>query len=147
MARGDLYFGTPGGVGSATAIGRKRMVHNPAAKADLENSSEFGNATDRPLIYTAGHFWCTPADAATILGLVTAGIAVVFQDFILAFCGWFVLMGPNGVRVRDWVEIDGVAAVQLGLCRTWLLETGNWTAHGHPTGRRVLVSERLCNTR
>jgi small-conductance mechanosensitive channel len=64
---------------------------------------------------------------------------VVFQDFILAFCGWFVLMGPNGVRVRDWVEIDGVGGevVQLGLFRTWLLETGNWTAHGHPTGRRV----------
>jgi hypothetical protein len=43
------------------------------------------------------------------------------------------------VRVRDWVEIDGVGGevVQLGLFRTWLLETGNWTAHGHPTGRRV----------
>jgi hypothetical protein len=27
--------------------------------------------------------------------------------------------------------------VKLGLFRTWLLETGNWTAHGHPTGRRV----------
>jgi hypothetical protein len=48
-------------------------------------------------------------------------------------------MGPNGVRVRDWVEIDGVGGevVKLGLFRTWLLETGNWTAHGHPTGRRV----------
>jgi small-conductance mechanosensitive channel len=50
---------------------------------------------------------------------------VVFQDFILAFCGWFVLMGPNGVRIRDWVEIDGVGGevVKLGLFRTWLLET------------------------
>jgi small-conductance mechanosensitive channel len=80
-----------------------------------------------------------PRQMPTILGLVTAGLTVVFQDFILAFCGWFVLMGPNGVRVRDWVEIDGVGGevVQLGLFRTWLLETGNWTAHGHPTGRRV----------
>jgi len=24
----------------------------------------------------------------TILGLATAGLTVVFQDFILAFCGW-----------------------------------------------------------
>jgi small-conductance mechanosensitive channel len=80
-----------------------------------------------------------PRQMPTILGLVTAGLTVVFQDFILAFCGWFVLMGTNGLRVRDWVEIDGVGGevVQLGLFRTWLLETGNWTAHGHPTGRRV----------
>jgi hypothetical protein len=80
-----------------------------------------------------------PQQTPTILGLVTAGLTVVFQDFILAFCGWFVLMGPNGIRVRDWVEIDGVGGevVELGIFRTWLLETGNWTAHGHPTGRRV----------
>jgi len=80
-----------------------------------------------------------PQQMPTILGLATAGLTVVFQDFILAFCGWFVLMGPNGVRVRDWVEIDGVGGevVHLGLFRTWLLETGNWTAHGHPTGRKV----------
>jgi small-conductance mechanosensitive channel len=80
-----------------------------------------------------------PQQMPTILGLATAGLTVVFQDFILAFCGWFVLMGSNGIRVRDWVEIDGVGGevVELGLFRTWLLETGNWTANGHPTGRRV----------
>ena len=80
-----------------------------------------------------------PPQVTTILGLVTAGLTVVFQDFIIAFCGWFVLIGPNGIRVRDWVEIDGVGGevVELGLFRTWLLETGNWTANGHPTGRRV----------
>ncbi len=81
----------------------------------------------------------TPAQMPTILGLATAGLTVVFQDFILAFCGWFVLMGRNGIKVGDWVEIDGVGGevVQVGLFRTWLLETGNWTANGHPTGRRV----------
>jgi small-conductance mechanosensitive channel len=81
----------------------------------------------------------TPRQMPTILGLATAGLTVVFQDFIIAFCGWFVLMGKNGIRAGDWVEIDGVAgeAVEVGLFRTWLLETGNWTANGHPTGRRV----------
>jgi small-conductance mechanosensitive channel len=80
-----------------------------------------------------------PQQMPTILGLTTAGLTVVFQDFILAFCGWFVLMGRNGIRVGDWVEIDGVGGevVELGVFRTWLLETGNWTANGHPTGRRV----------
>jgi len=80
-----------------------------------------------------------PSQVPTILGLTTAGITLVFQDFILAFFGWFVLMGKNGIRVGDWVEINGVGGevVEIGLFRTALLETGNWTDKGHPTGRRV----------
>ena len=81
----------------------------------------------------------SPSQVPTILGLATAGLTVVFQDFILAFFGWFVLMGRNGIRVGDWVEINGVGGevVEIGLFRTALLETGNWTDKGHPTGRRV----------
>ena len=42
------------------------------------------------------------------------------------------------VRIHGQL-IDGVGGevVELGLFRTWLLETGNWTANGRPTGRRV----------
>ncbi|GGA78857.1 hypothetical protein GCM10011507_32650 [Edaphobacter acidisoli] len=80
-----------------------------------------------------------PSQMPTILGLTTAGITLVFQDFILAFFGWFVLMGKHGIRVGDWVEINGVGGevVEIGLFRTTVLETGNWTDKGHPTGRRV----------
>ena len=83
--------------------------------------------------------WGVPEQMPTIVGLTTAGLTVVFQDFILAFFGWFVLMGRNGIRVGDWVEIDSVGGevAEIGLFRTTLLETGNWTASGHPTGRRV----------
>jgi small-conductance mechanosensitive channel len=81
----------------------------------------------------------TPSQMPTILGLATAGVTVVFQDFILAFFGWFVLMGKNGIRVGDWVEINSVGGevVEITLFRTMLMETGNWTDKGHPTGRRV----------
>jgi small-conductance mechanosensitive channel len=81
----------------------------------------------------------TPNQVPTILGLGAAGLTVVFQDFILAFFGWFILMGKNGIRVGDWVEINGVGGevVEIGLFRTVLLETGNWAGKGHPTGRRV----------
>ena len=42
-----------------------------------------------------------PEQMPTILGLAGAGLTVVFQDYILAFFGWFVLMGKNGnSRVR-----------------------------------------------
>ncbi len=81
----------------------------------------------------------TPNQVPTILGLGAAGLTVVFQDFILAFFGWFILMGKNGISVGDWVEINGVGGevVEIGLFRTALLETCNWTDKGHPTGRRV----------
>jgi small-conductance mechanosensitive channel len=80
-----------------------------------------------------------PQQTTTFLGLAGAGLTVALKDFIVAFFGWFVLMGKNGLRVGDWVEINGVAGevVEINLLRTVLLETGNWTDTGHPTGRKV----------
>ena len=80
-----------------------------------------------------------PQQMPTILGLAGAGLTVAMKDFIVAFFGWFVLMGKNGIRVGDWVEINGVAGevIEINLLRTVLLETGNWTDSGHPTGRKV----------
>ncbi len=89
-----------------------------------------------------------PSQMPVILGFATAGITVVFQDFIIAFFGWFVLMGKNGISVGDWVEINGVVGevVEVGLFRTSLLETGNWTDKGHPTGRRVTMMNSFAIT-
>jgi small-conductance mechanosensitive channel len=80
-----------------------------------------------------------PTQTTTVLGLAGAGLTVAMKDFIVAFFGWFILMGRNGIRVGDWVEINGVGGevVEVGLLKTVLLETGNWTDAGHPTGRRV----------
>src|ERR1700692_396835 len=80
-----------------------------------------------------------PTQLGTFLGLAGAGLTVALKDFIVGFLGWFVLMGKNGIRLGDWVEINGVTGevVELGMFHTVLLETGNWTDSGHPTGRRV----------
>lgn len=80
-----------------------------------------------------------PGQLGTFLGLAGAGLTVALKDFIVGFFGWFVLMGKNGIRLGDWVEINGVTGevVELGMFHTVLLETGNWTDSGHPTGRRV----------
>jgi len=80
-----------------------------------------------------------PGQTTTVLGLMGAGLTVALKDFIVAFFGWFVLMGRNGIRVGDWVEIKGVGGevVEIGLLRTVILETGSWSDSGHPTGRRV----------
>jgi small-conductance mechanosensitive channel len=80
-----------------------------------------------------------PGQLGTMIGIAGAGLTVALKDFIVAFIGWFVLMGRNGMRLGDWVEINGVSGevVELGMFHTVLLETGNWTDAGHPTGRHV----------
>ena len=124
--------------GWALQLAFDHMSHDPRQRQTLRIVLNLGTQAIGLLLVLLVIFG-TPRQMPTILGLATAGLTVVFQDFILAFCGWFVLMGKNGIRVGDWVEIDGVGgeAVEIGLFRTWLLETGNWTANGHPTGRRV----------
>jgi len=80
-----------------------------------------------------------PTNLATVIALAGAGITVAMKDFIVGFFGWFVLMGEDGLRAGDWVEINGVAGevLKVGLLHTVILETGNWTDAGHPTGRKV----------
>ncbi|HZB87306.1 MAG TPA: mechanosensitive ion channel family protein [Terracidiphilus sp.] len=81
----------------------------------------------------------TPQETPTILGLATAALTIALQDYILAFLGWFALMGKNGIHIGDWVEINGVGGevTEVGLFTTTLLETGRLEDKGHPTGRRI----------
>lgn len=81
----------------------------------------------------------TPGNLPTVLALVTAGLTVALGNFIVGFLGWFVLMGKDGIRPGDRVEINGVSGevLSVGPLHTVLLETGNWTDPGHPTGRKV----------
>jgi small-conductance mechanosensitive channel len=80
-----------------------------------------------------------PQETPTILGLTTAALTIALQDFIIAFLGWFVLIGKNGIHVGDWVEINGVGGevTEVHLFTTTLLETGTLADKGVPTGRRI----------
>ncbi|WP_420237510.1 mechanosensitive ion channel family protein [Telmatobacter bradus] len=80
-----------------------------------------------------------PQELSTMLGLSTAALTIALQDFVLAFFGWFLLVGRNGIHVGDWVEINGVngEVVEVGLFNTTLLELGSLAGKGHPTGRRI----------
>jgi small-conductance mechanosensitive channel len=82
-----------------------------------------------------------PNQLATVLALAGAGLTVALKDFIVGFFGWFVLMGPNGIRPGDWVEVNGIGGevVEVGLLHTVIMETGDWSDAGHPTGRKVTV--------
>ena len=82
-----------------------------------------------------------PRQLGTMLGLATAALTIVLQDYLLAFLGWFVLIGKRGMRVGDVVEVDGVSGevTEIGLMATTLLETGSLGEHAYPTGRRITL--------
>src|SRR6266566_4342859 len=74
----------------------------------------------------------------TVLRRMLIGLTIILS--IALFGIYFAtLMDKNGIRLGDWVEINGVTGevVEIGPFHTVLLETGNWTDSGHPTGRRV----------
>jgi hypothetical protein len=58
-----------------------------------------------------------PSRMPTIVGLAGPGLTVVLKDFIVAFFGWFVPMGRNGIGLGDRVEINGVGgeAIEVGI--------------------------------
>lgn len=80
-----------------------------------------------------------PHQTSTMIGLATAALTISLQDYILAFLGWFMLVGKNGIRVGDMVEINGVCGevAEVGLMSTTLIETTGMAEKGEPTGRRI----------
>ncbi len=116
---------------SAMVAGRKRVSRNLKVV-------KFG-AVVIGLVAIAFIVLGTPSQLTTLFGLAGAGLTVALKDFIISFFGWFILVGPKGIHVGDWVEIKGVGGevIEIGLMRTLLLETGNWNDAGHPTGRVV----------
>jgi hypothetical protein len=125
----------------ADAALRHYFATLPADRSRIRNLRVFMIATVQTIAFLLilVVLFGKPAQLYTALGLIGAGLAVALKDFILGFLGYFFLMGKHGLRIGDWVEIEGVAGevVELGLLRTVLFETGNWTDSGHPTGRRV----------
>lgn len=74
-----------------------------------------------------------------MLGLATAALTIALQDYIIAFLGWFFLVGRYGIRVGDWVQINGVCGEvsEVGLISTTLLETSGDGDKDVLTGRRI----------
>jgi len=82
---------------------------------------------------------------ATFAGLLTAGIALALQNVILAFAGYFFLIGKYGVRVGDRVQISSITGevVDIGLIRMHLAELSSGESDAEPTGRVVGFSNSV----
>jgi small-conductance mechanosensitive channel len=128
------------GLGAIQLLGRKQPV--PATERKRSRSLHFVARLAIEVVVVmliVVVIFGAPGQMTTVIGLAGAGLTVALKDFIVAFFGWFALMGKNGIRVGDWVEINGIGGevVEIGILHTMLLETGQWSDAGHPTGRKV----------
>lgn len=81
---------------------------------------------------------------ATFAGIMTAGIAVALQTFILSGVAYFFFIGRYGVRVGDRVTVGGITGevIETGLFRLYLMELGG-ADKLRPSGRIVVFSNSV----
>lgn len=81
-------------------------------------------------------------DLSITLGILGAGLAFALQEVIGSIAGWVTIIIGRPFTIGDRVETGGIRGdvVDIGLLRTTLMETGNWLAGDHNTGRIVTVS-------
>jgi len=103
---------------------------------------QFRNAVITGLIaiVLAFEFVSQVGSLATVIGLGTAGIAVALQDVILSIAGYFRIGGRFGIRVGDWVELQGVRGevIDIGLTKLTMMELGG-DGQREPTGRLLVM--------
>ncbi|MFZ0889170.1 MAG: mechanosensitive ion channel family protein, partial [Candidatus Binataceae bacterium] len=92
-------------------------------------------------IVLAFEFVSEISSLATMIGLATAGIAVALQDVILSIAGYFRIGGRFGIKIGDWIEVQGVRGevINIGLTKLTLMELGGEGGQREPTGRLAVL--------
>lgn len=93
-------------------------------------------------ILLAGRIWFSGfSDVATVLGLLSAGVAVALRDWISNFFGWLYILTWRPYGVGDRIQVGDAAGdvIDVGLFSTSLLEIGNWVQADQSTGRLLHV--------
>jgi small-conductance mechanosensitive channel len=94
-----------------------------------------------------------PNRLATVVGLVTAGVAFALQKVITAMAGYFTILRSNIFSVGDRIQMGGVRGdvISLGFIQTTIMEMGqppsfeqtnssSWVKSRQFTGRIVTVT-------
>jgi small-conductance mechanosensitive channel len=92
-------------------------------------------------IVLAFEFVSETGSIATVIGLGTAGIAVALQDVILSIAGYFRIGGRFGIRVGDWLELQGVRGevIDIALTKLTMVELAGQGLEREPTGRLLVL--------
>lgn len=75
----------------------------------------------------------------TVLGLAGAGIVISLKEVWLNMVGWFMIMGGNGFKVGDRIEIENIKGdvVNIGFFKFTLLEISSDVRFEQSTNRLI----------
>lgn len=78
---------------------------------------------------------------STMIGLVSAGIAIALKDALVNLAGWVFIVWRHPFVVGDRIEVGGVAGdvIDQRIFQFTLMEIGNWVHADQSTGRIVHV--------
>lgn len=113
-----------------------RYVHDPRRRRQFMVVKRIVAGLALALILALG-FLSSLSSVVTLLGFITAGLALALQNVILSVVAYFFLVGRYGVRAGDRVTVSGVTGqvIEVGLVRLFLMELTGIGADLHPTGR------------
>ncbi|HEY6990928.1 MAG TPA: hypothetical protein VH369_21205 [Bryobacteraceae bacterium] len=113
-----------------------RYVHDPRRRRQFMVVKRIVVGLALALILALG-FLSSLSSVVTLLGFITAGLALALQNVILSIVAYFFLVGRYGVRAGDRVTVSGVTGqvIEVGLVRLFLMELTGIGADLHPTGR------------
>lgn len=96
-----------------------------------------------------GRIWLESfASLATVIGLVSAGVAVALKEPLMNLAGWLFIVWRKPFELGDRIEIGEFRGdvVDQGLFTFSLMEIGNWVSADDRTGRLLLAPNGLVFT-
>jgi small-conductance mechanosensitive channel len=78
---------------------------------------------------------------STMIGLVSAGVAIALKDALVNLAGWVFIVWRHPFEVGDRIEVGKVAGdvIDLRIFQFTLMEIGNWVHADQSTGRIIHV--------
>jgi small-conductance mechanosensitive channel len=115
-------------------------VKNPTARYSTRKAVQYTSLAMVLLI--VGRIWYSGIESlATIVGLISAGVAIALKDPVTNLAGWAFLMIRHPFRVGDRIEVGAHAGdvVDIGLFQFSIQEIRAWIDADQPTGRVIHV--------
>jgi len=115
-----------------------KRVKNPTVRRSARKVVKYSLLV--AVLLLVGRLWYSGIDSfATIIGLVSAGVAIALKDPVTNLAGWAFLVVRHPFRIGDRIQIGEYAGdvMDISLFQFSIQEVGAWVDADQPTGRVV----------